>query len=370
MQRIDGCHCRVRVVDAVGVVATETLVLEVQPKIPPTHLVYLLEQTSVVPSLDVDPASLAPDSSLFEFVARWYVRRLHHLLLDGLARGYREERDEVSAVRGRVIPLATANHYYRGRMSVVAEFEEFDFDTPLNRLLLHAARIVVGSTLLPEDLRRSARGATAHLDGVGRFVQGEFSAEPDRRTSHYRDAVLLAKQIIRGTGRTLLRGGEPVWTFLIRTPEAVEDGLRNLLWHYMPASLRPIKRRTGVGGASMTLNPDLVWGHTWAIGDVKYKLAVDEWRRPDLYEIVAFATGFRVSAALLLEFGRPGQRSLPTVDVGDVRVSQLLWPADASLSPDEAVALLSRGVERWANEITRPVFSGLEGFSRSSDTTN
>ncbi len=331
-----------------GVVAIPTLVLEVQPKIPPTHLVHLLEQTSVVPSLDADPAALAPHSTLFELVARWYVRRLQHLLLDGLARDYRDQRDEISTVRGRVAPLATAGLYYRGRSSVVAEFEEFDFDTPLNRLLLDAARLVMGTPLLPEDVRQSARRAAAHMDGVGQMRRGDLRAEPDRRTSHYRDPVLLAKQIIHGTGRMLLPGGDPVWTFLIRTPEAVEDGVRSMLQRSLPGPLRPMKRQIGIGGASMTLNPDLVWGQTWAVGDVKYKLVAEEWRRPDLYEVVAFATGFNVREAVILEFGLGDEAPLATVQVGDVRVTRLTWPATTDLTGEEASAVLSARVEAWA----------------------
>jgi 5-methylcytosine-specific restriction enzyme subunit McrC len=216
------------------VIATPTLIVNVEPKIPAHHLVYLLERASLFPRLDADPATLAPDAAFFELVARWYMRRLHRLLEEGLARDYRPTRDEIRTARGRISPLATASLYYRGRMTLVAEYDEFDFDTPLNRLLLEAARLLLANSSLGDDIRLGARRAIAHMDGIGDMRGSDIHAAPERRTSHYRDAALLAKQIIRGTGRALLVGDRAVWTFLIRTPLAVEAGLRNALAGALP----------------------------------------------------------------------------------------------------------------------------------------
>jgi 5-methylcytosine-specific restriction endonuclease McrBC regulatory subunit McrC len=341
----------VRVLDAVGVIATPTLVIDVEPKIPAPHLVFLLERAAVLPRFEADPASLAPASSFFELVVRWYIDRLDRVLEEGLARDYRPQRDEIRAIRGRVSPLATANLYYRGRTSVLAEFEEYDFDTPLNRLLLAGARAVLANPTVAKALRRSARRATAHMDGVGLAQPSDLHSLPDRRTSYYSDAVLLAKHIIRGTGRGLAVGNQKVWTFLIRTPEAVEAGLRSALMLALPPSLHPRKKSLGLEGANMTLNPDLVWGTHSAVADVKYKIAEDQWRRNDLYEIVSFATGFRVIRAAMIDFRNAEGPGLQTLSIGDVKVAHLTWPATHGTAPEAALDHLADQVVQWTSDI-------------------
>ena len=73
-----------------------------------------------------------------------------------------------------------------------------------------------------------------------------------------------------------------------------------------------------------------MWGATSAVADVKYKLVQDEWRRSDLYEVVAFATGFRTTCAALLEFAPPERGLLPTLRVGDIGFRLVREPAAQS----------------------------------------
>ncbi len=53
--------------------------------------------------------------NLAVLVAHWFVTALERVLEEGLARDYRQHRDELTAVRGRVLPLNTARLFYRGR---------------------------------------------------------------------------------------------------------------------------------------------------------------------------------------------------------------------------------------------------------------
>jgi 5-methylcytosine-specific restriction enzyme subunit McrC len=348
VRRLGRGECEIEVLDAVGVIATPSLIIDVQPKIPRAHLIYLLERGNAIPRMGADTAALAPDTSFFQLVARWFSQALDQVLEQGLARDYRLMRDDVRAARGRVIPLATADHYYRGRTTLVAEFEEFDFDTPLNRLLLHAARLVRANVLLPDGVRRGARRAIARMDGVGELRHGDLHCEPERRTSYYGDAALLARQIINGTGRSLLIGNDRVWTFLMRTPTPVEQGLRDVLRQALPPHLKPAKRQLALEGSKMTLNPDLVFGDTNAIADIKYKVSGSDWDRADLYEVVAFATGFRASDAAIVDF-QAGAKSRPTVSVGGVTVRHVAWPT-RDISPEAALADVAFEIVAWSNE--------------------
>ena len=96
----------------------------------------------------------------------------------------------------------------------------------------------------------------------------------------------------------------------------------------------------------MRVNPDLVFGYGWAVGDVKYKRTEAEWNRPDLYEVVAFAAAFRVPDAILIYFSEAGLEPR-NVGVGDIHVSALAW--NCSLTPDVAEEALCRAVRHWTS---------------------
>jgi 5-methylcytosine-specific restriction enzyme subunit McrC len=341
-------RCEVRVIDAVGIIAMPTLTLDVTPKVPAAHLLYLLERAGLLPRLDAAQATLQADRTLFELIARWYVIALNRVLEEGLARDYRTQRGLFPAVRGRVLAMPTAQLYYRGRLEVVSEYQDYDFDTPLNRLLLHATRLLVAHPGLPKAIRAQARRAILRMDGIGPLQQGDGHVRPDRRTIYYRDAALLAKHLIDGVGRGLLIGAELVWTFLLRTPEAVEEGLRRALIEVLPSAMAPAKYPLPLNGTNMTLNPDLIFGKV-AVAEVKYKLSKQSWRKDDLYQLVAFATGFEVANAAMIDFAHVPRPLLETAEFGSVRVAHLTWPALADRVPSEALKQLAQDVVAWSD---------------------
>ena len=91
-------------------------------------------------------------------------------------------------------------------------------------------------------------------------------------------ATGLARHALHGVGHRLSAGEVTVWTFLVRTPEVVEAGLRQMIPRALPEHRRgehgPRLRLTG-----RTLNPDFVFGTTLAVADVQYKIATSDWRR-------------------------------------------------------------------------------------------
>lgn len=349
VRRTDETSAQVRIVDAVGLIATPTVQLSVRPKIPVGHLLHILRAADGVPRLATGEGAMEQSDDLAVLIAHWFVTALERVLEEGLARDYRRYRDELTAVRGRILPLNTARLFYRGRVAVVADYEEYDFDTPLNRTMLHVARIVAGATVFPETLRRRALRASRRIDGVGWLLRSDATAEVDRRTIYYRDALSLARQIIAATGRTLAAGDRRSWTFLFRTPTPVEAGVRALAAETLAGMVSVHKGQRQLEGANMTINPDLVFedDSIRAIGDVKYKLVGPEWDRSDLYEVVAFAAGFRVDRALMSLFAEPGHEALPPTKIGDHLITQVCWPADASLTPGQAATQFAEELRTW-----------------------
>jgi len=268
------------------------------------------------------------------------------VLRQDLIRDYREHVESLPLVRGRVQPLPTTRAYLTGRIAIECEFAEFDADNPLNRVLLAAAQVVAGSPLLNTVLRQRARRVSLRLDGIGTLRPADLRVGVDRRTSYYRDALTLASSVLSGGGRTLEAGPEPAWTFLIRTPEMIEEGIRGVLRDGLRDSHLVTNKGQRMNGTTKTLNPDLVFDSGAATGDVKYKLTGTEWKRDDLYQAVAFAAGYRTTRALVITFSPSGEQ-LPTLNVGDIEVTNLTWDTSPRTSPDEAAELLTAAVRSW-----------------------
>lgn len=325
----------VRVSDAVGVIAVGDLQLEVAPKIPASHLLYLLARGGELPRLDETLAHAAVSPSLWELVARAFVEAAERLLRVGLVRDYRELADAFDAASGRIEVLGTARHYYAARLALDCVFDDFSFDTPLNRVVLAAAREVAESPLLPAHLRLRAVRLLSWLDGVGDLEPLDLAVEVDRRTRHYDASLRLARHILRHVGRHLAAGPDAAWSFLLRTPEMVERGILGILADRLgPARVR--KGRLQLPGSTLTFNPDLVFDGGRVVGDVKYKLSGGEWDRADLYEVIAFAEAYRAPRGLIVRFRKPGVPAVADLVVGAMSVHEVTWVADPSVDPVDA----------------------------------
>lgn len=336
----------VRVNEAVGVVATESLQLVVGPKIPLDHLLFLLERGKHVPDLDRTRANLANTSDLWSLLVTWLVSEVERVVSLDLIRDYNELVDDLRSVRGALLPLPTARHYYAGRLMVRCAYEEFNVNTPLNRLLKAGVMRALSSPTVHTDVRRRARRLIALMEEVEELLPFDLAAEPDRRTRHYGSAVMLAKQVIAGAGRTILEGGAVAWTFLIRTPEMVEDGLRSLLQQRLGDD-RVYKRPMQLGGTRMKVDPDLIFKNPDAVGDVKYKVSKGGWYRPDLYQVVAFAEAHAVDRSVIVRFRKPSTRQLRPIQFGKTGVREITWDADESKDPHVCAEEVVSEVEAW-----------------------
>jgi 5-methylcytosine-specific restriction endonuclease McrBC regulatory subunit McrC len=327
------------------------------------HFLYLLAASGRIPRLDPSKGAVAADKSFWELIARWYLELLVPVVRRDLIRDYRESTKRLTLIRGKTLPLPTARAFYSGRFQATCRFEDFDTDNPLNRVLRAAIVAIAGSTPLPLDLRRKARHLLAAFDAVGDLCPGDLSVTVERRTGWYADALALARSILGGQGRALDEGSQAVHTFLFRTPDLVEEGIRNLLTEGLPdwtidnhgRQLKP---------SALTLNPDLVFNGGLAVGDIKYKIFGSDWHRPDLYQAVTFAAGFDTNSSLVVGFTTGEVPTVPPrVHVGAITVTPLLWRALEHLAPEDAVAQLASEVSEWLISATMTTGEQLELFS-------
>jgi len=339
--------------EAVGVVSIDGIQLVVSPKIPFQHFLYLAGQSGVIPRIESLPTEIAADKSLWEIVAHWSVHAAEGVLRGELAKGYCETTDELELSRGRLLPLETARLFYQGRPIVACEFEEFSENIALNRLLRAGCDRVASSPLLDRELRHRARVALVRMTDVGPLQDSDLSVQVDRLTHRYMDAIAFAKVLLRGGGTRITHGEAHGWCFLIRTPSLIESGIRGVLQREIGSTWVITKKPRTLPGASLTLNPDLVFDGGLAIGDVKYKYLDVEWSRADLYQSVAFAAGYESDFAALIGFTDRRVATPKPVRFGKIDVAAFAWDAGTGIEPARAGEALAAEVAECLRRAAR-----------------
>jgi 5-methylcytosine-specific restriction enzyme subunit McrC len=369
-EHVSGSQYRVTVNDAVGAIGLPGLNLVIRPKVTLSHFVYLLAASVGEPRFLEDLALADPEASLFELVAAWFLDAAERLLRLGLVKDYRETGDVLPIARGRIRPIGTARLYYAGRVAVDCEFDEFDHDNALNRLIKGAAKVVARNQDFKRDLRRRSSRVVAQFDDVSVVRPSDLDAIPDLRASHYREPVAYAKWVLFGQGVAPRESEHGARTFLLRSPELIEGGIRNVLADGLEAHWGLERKPHGrqVIGAPITLHPDLVFDGAPVTGDVKYKLP-RKWDRRDLEQAVVFATGFKAEKACVVHFerGDVGKgSSLPELKVGDLEVTAFAWNFGEDIDPSEAAQALVTKVSFWLGAISeghQPRLGGLVGVA-------
>ena len=253
---------------------------------------------------------------------------MERVLRRDLLRDYTESTEFLASKHGRGIPLPTSRAFYHGQFGFECRFEDFTVDTPLNRVLKGAAVAVLASPLLRRAIRRRAQALRTRMELVGEYKRDDILVGLDRRTHYYEDALQLARHILRNQGRALAQGEAASWTFLIRTPEMVEDGLRKVIQRILGNSVSVSKKGKQLN-TGLTFTPDLVFDQGSAVADIKYKLLRPDWLRSDLYQIVAFGTAFSTDDVAVIGFKSTIEARTPEPQrIGNMNVHCFGWPAD------------------------------------------
>jgi len=342
----------VTIMNMVGVIRLPEAQLEVTPKIPEAHFIFLAERATLSPRIATSEVGVESDTNFVELLALWFLGAVEGLLRRGLRPDYFTFEDELPAVRGHLKAMQTTLAVMQGRPVAHCTFEELSEDAPLNRVLRSACqRLATNQTLRPST-RTRARRATFRIQCTA-MRPADLLVRVDRTSGAYKRAVSLAHLIHRGMGVSLRLGVQSGTAFLIRTPELIEEGLRNVVARALP-EVSVGKRPEPISTTGLTMNPDLVFNGSDAVGDIKYRTFGADWRRNDLYQVVAFAAAFRTKNSVLLGFLQHAASSIPQrVRVGDIHVQPIGWCADASISPEESEQMLRIELKRWWSVVRR-----------------
>jgi 5-methylcytosine-specific restriction enzyme subunit McrC len=333
--------------EVIGVVQIDGLRIRIVPKIPWQHFAYIASHSEFSPRLSVDHATVAQGLEFLGMLCHWFVESAERLVRLGLRQDYSEISQELEEVRGRLIPLSTITEVMKGRPIAACVFDELSLDTPLNRIIRAACERVSCLEGISDDTKKRARRLAYRMDGVGLLRHADRHQKPDRLTKTYVRPISLARLIVDGCGIALSNGKVKGTSFLLRTPEIIEDGLRSIISARMPG-IEVKKRRQMLGDSGISVNPDIVFGDRLAIADVKYKYFDRDWNRNDFNQIVAFATAFDCQRCALFGFVEESIFPKPSVvRVGRVAATRIAWPVGPGVSPELVAQTVTEGLAQW-----------------------
>ncbi|MDE0380479.1 MAG: hypothetical protein OXN86_08265 [Chloroflexota bacterium] len=101
-----------------------------------------------------------------DLLATVLVQGAFRLARQGIDRGYRDVREDLAGIRGKVDVGRTVKRALRGRGQVACAFEELTLDVPHNRILRSTLSALLRVRDLDRDVRAGVRSAHEKLAGV------------------------------------------------------------------------------------------------------------------------------------------------------------------------------------------------------------
>ncbi|WP_243495691.1 McrC family protein [Priestia aryabhattai] len=337
----------VTVRNAIGLIGIGGLTILVKPKIPMKHFLWIFTRASRLPRMSINHLQGGQGENLHEIIILTFLKKVRELIQQGILTEYQSIQEKLSTIRGRVNITTAVRSYLMGRLQFECEYDERTIDHSLNRILKAAAKLVSQMEWVPEDWKRQARVIMSLFEGAGKLLPSDLIADTDRRSYHYKEALVLAKNILNGMGLTFKIDNLPVSAFLLPTPDIIETGIRTILAEGMSETVE--KKRFLISGClknEIFVNPDLVFNSGEAIGDIKYKLSKAIWNREDLYQVTAFAAAADTKNAVLINFRQSTIPKLPTVKFGEILVSQCTWQVDIPC-PEKAAIQFLKDIDEW-----------------------
>jgi 5-methylcytosine-specific restriction enzyme subunit McrC len=333
--------------EVIGVVQIGACRIHVRPKIPWEHFIFIASRSELAPRVSSEIASVEPGFEFLEILCRWFVEAAERLFTLGLRSDYLEVQEEREEIRGQLLPLQTAMEVMKGRPIASCVFDELSINTPFNRIIRATCERVARLEKVSAEVRRRSRRLVYRMDTVGALRSDDRRLKPDRLTKSYIRPLALAHLILDGCGVTLSIGHLQGTAFLIRTPQIIEDGMRSIVAEGLP-SIQVRKRRLLLDDSGISINPDIVFGDSLAVADVKYKYFDRDWNRNDFNQIVTFATALHCDQCALLGFTFESSFSKPSiVSVGRVKATRIGWPVGLGAQPQKIADVVTAEFGHW-----------------------
>ena len=243
---------------------------------------------------------------LFELLMRQFLDGVSDIVRQGIARTYVDRQDNLIFLRGKLLLAEHIKRNTADKSRLYCEFDEFEIDRPINRLIKSALEIVAKSTKDASN-QQLCRELLFWFDGVpsSQDIASEFRAvRYDRFVQHYQPVMPLCHLILEGLNPLTKPGETKAISMLFPMHQVFEDYVSAKLktqlrgWEVRSQVSRQSLVEEHMGSKWFRLNPDLEFRQTKRkmIGDAKWKI-IDQHDRiskyqisqSDMYQLFAYA---------------------------------------------------------------------------------
>ena len=296
----------------VGAVDVGDLSVSIRPKLDVARVLFLAGYAEDADVWKPERFDFREAPTLVEALAPALAAAARRAFAGGLLHGYRVEEEALLTVRGRIRVEDQIRRRFGTAVPAEVRYDEFTDDVTANRLVKAAAERLGRMRLRLRRSREGLRWIGARLENVS-LVEYPPAAVPevafDRLNQHYREAVALARLVLRHSSFETGRGSLRAAGFLMDMNRVFQDFVTQALREALGVSARVLRADSGVGAVHLDearrvrLAPDLSWWDRQAcafVGDVKYKRADDGAPNADLYQLLAYATALDLPGGLLI----------------------------------------------------------------------
>ncbi len=302
-------HWHVSAHNYVGSINVAGLQVLVRPKIPLRNLFLLLEVGLRERDWHDEAVRFETTGDLLPALVSFFARTTETTLARGLYHSYREQRDRLVALRGRV-DIARQLTQPGVVIPTACRFTEFTADLIENSYLKAAvSRSLRVAGVQPGDRRRLMQHLVT-LEDVG-DVQHHHSDHDrvvfSRLNEHYQPALRLAQLVLANLTLQDVLGETQASSFMLDMNELFERFVTERL-------RRALQGRLDVKGQHqdrldkeryITIKPDLLFsanGTPRFVADIKYKLTDDRaaGRNADYYQLLAYTTALDLPEGVLI----------------------------------------------------------------------
>jgi 5-methylcytosine-specific restriction enzyme subunit McrC len=342
----------------VGAARIAGVELRIVPKTPVRRLFFLLGYAAKHLRWKDHEVDAGRHTDLLPAIAHAFARAAERALRQGVLQGYREVRDSLPYVRGRILVGEQVRRRQAIPLPVEVLYDEYDMDIAENRLLLAATYRLLRLPGIPAETRALLRHLPVRLAGVSPLVPGRPlpAWRPSRLNARYHTALGLAELVLRGNSLEYDDATVRVDGLLVDMWRVFEDfvgaALADALRPYGGRSVEQDTAHHLDHACLVQLRPDFVHYRSTAIGterpvaiaDAKYKIE-ESTANSDLYQMLAYCTVLGLPAGhLIYAAGPAGPRTHRVAGSTGIEITQhtldLSQPSDVLLGQVAEIAAL------------------------------
>ena len=302
-------HWQVSAHNYVGSINVAGLQVLVRPKIPLRNLFLLLEVGLRERDWRDEAVRFESTGDLLPALVSFFARTTETTLARGLYHSYREQRDRLVALRGRV-DIARQLSQPGVVIPTACRFTEFTADLIENSYLKAAvSRSLRVARVQPIDRRRLMQHLVT-LEDVGdvRHHHADHDrVEFTRLNEHYRPSLRLAQLVLANLTLQDVVGETQASSFMLDMNDLFERFVTERLQRALRGRLEVKSQhrdRLDEEG-TVAIRPDLVFrsgGAARFVADIKYKLTDDTaaGRHSDYYQLLAYTTALDLPEGVLI----------------------------------------------------------------------